>query len=70
MINELGDEPWVIARQLRHKDGGALVIKLYGHPTTETAIDHMRRSWGQNITPLRGIDGGEKQDRGEAGGSA
>jgi integrase len=70
MLNELGVEPWVIARQLRHKDGGALVIKLYGHPTTETAIDHMRRSWGQNITPLRGIDGGEKQDRGEAGGSA
>ena len=65
MLNVLGIEPWVIAEQLRHKDGGALVIKLYGHPTTETVIDQMRRSWGRNVN--RG-DG--RQDRRKLGGSA
>jgi hypothetical protein len=29
MLNVLHIEPWVIARQLRHSDGGALVVKLY-----------------------------------------
>jgi integrase len=71
MLNVLGIEPWVIAEQLRHKDGGALVIKLYGHPTTETVIDQMRRSWGRNVTPLRGVKRGDgRQDRRKLGGSA
>lgn len=71
MLNELGIEPWVIAEQLRHKDGGILVVKLYGHPTAATAIDKMRRSWGQNVAPLRGIDGGENERaQGILGGSA
>lgn len=67
MLNVLKLEPWVIAEQLRHKDGGALVLKLYGHPTTETVIEHMRRGWGRNIAPLRGIDGGERRNRGQGG---
>jgi integrase len=71
MLNELGIEPWVIAEQLRHKDGGILVVKLYGHPTAATAIDKMRRSWSQNVAPLRGIDGGENERaQGILGGSA
>jgi hypothetical protein len=32
MLNELELEPWVIAEQLRHTDGGRLVLELYGHP--------------------------------------
>jgi integrase len=59
MLNVLGIEPWVIAKQLRHKDEGGLVIRLYGHPTTETAIDHLRRGWGRNVRHLRKVDAGE-----------
>jgi integrase len=46
MLNDLGIEPWVIAKQLRHTDDGALVVKLYGHPTRTAAIDRMRRAFG------------------------
>ena len=28
MLNVLGLEPWVIAEQPRHSDGGALVVEL------------------------------------------
>lgn len=71
MLNELEIEPWVIAQQLRHKDGGALVIELYGHPSTATAIEKMRRSWRENVAPLRGIDGGASDGpRGIVGGGA
>jgi integrase len=52
MLNELGLEPWVIAKQLRHDDDGALVVKLYGHPTRTTAIDRMRRAFGGNVTNI------------------
>jgi len=41
-LNELETEPWAIAKQLRHTDDGALVIKLYGHPTREAALDRLR----------------------------
>lgn len=52
MLNILGLEPWVIARQLRHKDGGALVVKLYGHPSQDAAIDRMRRAFTPSVTPI------------------
>jgi len=45
MLNVLGLQPWVIAKQLRHGDEGALVLKLYGHPSRTVAIDHMRRGF-------------------------
>jgi hypothetical protein len=45
-LNELGIEPWVIARQLRHSDNGTLVVQLYGHPTVDTVMDRMRRGVG------------------------
>ena len=51
-LNILQIEPWVIAKQLRHSDDGALVIKLYGHPTRQTAMDRMRRGWGANVRQL------------------
>ena len=44
MLNELELEPWVIAKQLRHSDDGTLVVKLYGHPTREKAIERIRRA--------------------------
>jgi integrase len=45
MLNELEIEPWVIAKQLRHSDGGELVVKLYGHPSRAKAIERMRRAF-------------------------
>jgi integrase len=45
-LNVLKIAPWVIAKQLRHSDNGALVIKLYGHPTRDTILEHMRNGWG------------------------
>jgi integrase len=54
MLNLLELEPWVIAEQLRHSDGGALVVKLYGHPDRKTAIERIRRAYGNNVRELRG----------------
>jgi integrase len=66
MLNELEIEPWVIAEQLRHKDGGKLVLKLYGHPDRRKAIERIRRAFGGNVQQLhadsgdsRGIAAGE-----------
>jgi integrase len=55
MLNDLELEPWIIAEQLRHDDGGALVVKLYGHPDRLKAIDRIRRAYaGATIRELRG----------------
>jgi len=55
MLNELELEPWVIAEQLRHTDGGRLVLELYGHPDRNKAIDRMRRAYAEpTVTPIRG----------------
>jgi integrase len=53
MLNELELEPWVIAKQLRHSDGGALVVRLYGHPAREKAIERMRRAFGGVAPEIR-----------------
>ncbi len=45
MLNVLGLQPWVIAKQLRHGDAGALVLKLNAHTSRSVAIDHMRRGF-------------------------
>jgi hypothetical protein len=59
MLNELELEPWVIAKQLRHSDGGTLVVRLYGHPSREKAIERMRRAYGANVaTPVQALRGG------------
>jgi hypothetical protein len=55
MLNVLELEPWVIAEQLRHSDGGKLVIELYGHPDRRKAIDRIRRAYtGAPVTERRG----------------
>ena len=59
MLNVLGLEPWVIAEQLRHADGGILVVKLYGHPSREEAIGRMRRAYAARVEPIRGIRSSE-----------
>lgn len=60
MLNVLALEPWVIAEQLRHSDGGALVLELYGHPDRAEAIRRIRRAYTDGtVTGLRGKRGTE-----------
>lgn len=70
MLNDLELEPWIIAEQLRHTDGGALVVRLYGHPDRKKAIDRIRRAYtGAAVTDLRGTDTGSRRaHKGIAGG--
>lgn len=56
MLNVLELEPWVIAEQLRQSDGGALVLKLYGHPERRVAIDRLRRAFGAGSARPANID--------------
>lgn len=42
---ERGIEPWVIAKQLGHRDGGRLVRLTYGHPRDEIARERLRRAF-------------------------
>ena len=45
----------MIAEQLRHGDGGPLVLALYGHPDRHKAIDRIRRAFtGASITSSTG----------------
>lgn len=37
MLNDLDLHPEDVAAQLGHTDGGVLVQRLYGHPSTELA---------------------------------
>jgi integrase len=71
MLNVLELEPWVIAEQLRHSDGGALVLELYGHPDRMEAIRRIRRAYtGGKVKGLRGKgDVDARRDRGRLGGA-
>ena len=56
MLNELELEPWVIAEQLRHSDGGRLVLELYGHPSRGKAIERIRRAFTAGaVTQLKAV---------------
>ena len=68
MLNVLGLEAWVDREQLRHSDGGVLVVKLYGHPSREAAIERMRRAYTSRVEPIRGITPSEPSAaRGKSG---
>lgn len=67
MLNDLELEPWVIAEQLRHRDGGKLVVKLYGHPDRRKAIDRIRRAFGGNVRQLRAETGDSQGIASEGG---
>lgn len=68
MLNDLELEPWVVAEQLRHTDGGRLVLELYGHPSRTGALDRIRRAFsGDNVRALPGVSG---DSRGTAVGGA
>jgi len=49
LLMERGLPPHVVANQLGHTDGGALVQRLYGHPSERGMCDQVRLSfsgWG------------------------
>jgi len=54
-LNVLELEPHVIAEQLGHRDGGRLVVELYGHPDKARARRRIREAFDTvgNVTPLR-----------------
>ena len=70
MLNELEIEPWVIAEQLRHTDGGVLVVQLYGHPSRSKAIEIMRRAHGGNVTSLQERSGADRSAPRRASGAS
>jgi integrase len=59
-INVLELEPHVVAEQLGHKDGGKLVIELYGHPDASRAREKIRKAHDEHarLTPLRVVKDG------------
>jgi integrase len=69
MLNVLGLEPWVIAEQLRHSDGGALVVELYGHPERQEAINRIRRAYGENVRSIGDASGERLGKRSRKGAS-
>lgn len=58
-LNVLELEPHVIAEQLGHRDGGRLVVQLYGHPDKARARRRIREAFdgAGTVRPLRVVKG-------------
>lgn len=69
MLNVLGLQPWVVAQQLRHDDGGTLVVELYGHPDAKVARDHIRQAFTDANRPRVVTDSEATRDAREAQGA-
>lgn len=54
-LNVLGLPPHVVAEQLGHRDGGRLVLSLYGHPDKALARRQIREAYdaAAQVRPLR-----------------
>lgn len=50
-------QPYIVAEQLGHKDGGKLVVQLYGHPDQPKARRKIREAFDRraNVTALRAV---------------
>lgn len=48
LLNDLELPPQDVAHQLGHTDGGALVMRLYGHPSERLARERIKRAAGAN----------------------
>lgn len=46
-LNVLGVPPHVVADQLGHKDGGRLIISVYGHPNSAVARQRLRDAYSE-----------------------
>jgi integrase len=51
LTNDLLIQPWMTAKQLRHSDGGRLVVENYGHPNRHVALDEIRRAFEEAEIP-------------------
>jgi hypothetical protein len=50
-----------VAHQLGHTDGGALVQRLYGHPSERLARERIKRAAGGNELRVVGISEAEER---------
>lgn len=60
-LNVLELEPHIVAEQLGHRDGGRLIIQLYGHPEQKRALRRIREAWnsGPQARRLRAVGDGD-----------
>jgi len=63
LLMERGLPPHVVANQLGHTDGGALVQRLYGHPSERGMRDQVRLAFGG-----WGADGEQRRDEARGNG--
>lgn len=50
LMLDRGLQPWDVADQLGHSDGGRLVQTLYGHPSERASLERRRLAMGQRPT--------------------
>lgn len=58
-LDVLGLSAADVALQCGHTDGGRLIQERYGHPSKDLARERMKRAWGERVTPLQPVGGGE-----------
>lgn len=62
LFNDLGLPPQDVAHQLGHTDGGALVQRLYGHPSERLARERIKQATGGRLAavqPIREANGSQ-----------
>ena len=52
LLNDLELPPQDVAQHLGHTDGGAMVMRLYGHPSERLARERIKRATGASIAPV------------------
>ena len=52
LLNDLELPPQDVAHQLGHTDGGAPVMRLYGHPSEQLARDRIKRAIGASMAAV------------------
>jgi len=64
LFNDLELPAQDVAHQLGHTDGGALVQRLYGHPSERLARERIKRAVGGSELRVVGLpEAGERQTR-------
>lgn len=55
LLLEWGLSPFDVSVQLGHRDGGVLVMRVYGHRDRRAALGRVRRAFEGEVVPLRGV---------------
>jgi len=61
LLNDLGVPAQDVAHQLGHTDGGALVLRLYGHPSEKLARERIKRASGGKLAPVAALPAAERR---------